>query len=241
MILDIFKDSFEYGAQDIKTLLKLGLFSFFSFLIIPMFLLLGYEYRVIKIAINGMIDGGDELPEFNNFTAMFVDGIKYFLVELAYIIVPIIIGLIFVYLGSTFNNGAVSIVGLIITFVLLIISFFYCLVAVPNMIANDGSMKEAFDFKRLTEIIKTIGVGQYIGFYIGVIIIVALIYLVVSVILAFIFGLFGFATIFVYAPGLPVIGYILLLIYNLILAFLVAPYISLFTGRAEGLIYGIGE
>ena len=43
MILDIYKDAFEYAAQDISTLIKLGVLSFFGFLIIPIFLVLGYQ------------------------------------------------------------------------------------------------------------------------------------------------------------------------------------------------------
>ena len=55
------------------------------FLVIPMFFILGYNYRIIKIATEGMINGDDELPEFENWTLMLVaEGIKCFVVYLGY-------------------------------------------------------------------------------------------------------------------------------------------------------------
>ena len=48
MILDIYKDSFEYASKNVKNLLILGVFYLFGFLVIPMFFILGYNYRIIK-------------------------------------------------------------------------------------------------------------------------------------------------------------------------------------------------
>ena len=66
MILDIYKDSLEYSAKDLKTLLILGVTYFLSFLLLPIFLIYGYSYRVTKISVEGMINGNDPLPEFDN-------------------------------------------------------------------------------------------------------------------------------------------------------------------------------
>ena len=55
MILDIYKDSLEYSAKDLKTLLILGVTYFLSFLLLPLFLIYGYSYRVTKISVEGMI------------------------------------------------------------------------------------------------------------------------------------------------------------------------------------------
>ena len=71
MILDIYKDSFEYASKNVKNLLILGVFYLFGFLVIPMFFILGYNYRIIKIATEGMINGNDELPEFK--TSIFIE------------------------------------------------------------------------------------------------------------------------------------------------------------------------
>ena len=241
MILDIFKDSFAYAAQDIKALLKLGLCSFLNFLIIPGFLIMGYEYRVIKTAINGMIDGDDKLPKFNNLISMFVDGVKYFIVQFVYLIIPIIIGFAISYLGEISNNSYLSGFGMAVTIILLIISIFYSFLAIPNMISNDESIKEGFNIKRLNEVIRNIGIKSYVGFYIAVLIINLVIYLVISGILMVFAYLFGITTFLVFQPISSTVFYIFIILFNLVMVFLVTPYVYIFTGRAQGLIYGIGE
>ena len=45
MIIEIFRDSIEYTFKDIA-ILKLGIFSLLSFLIIPIFILAGYSYAI---------------------------------------------------------------------------------------------------------------------------------------------------------------------------------------------------
>ena len=66
MILDIYKDSLEYSAKDWKTLVILGIFALFHFLLIPAFLITGYNYRVINTAVHGIINGRDPLPGFDD-------------------------------------------------------------------------------------------------------------------------------------------------------------------------------
>ncbi|MCQ2971569.1 MAG: DUF4013 domain-containing protein, partial [archaeon] len=85
MILDIYKDAFEYSAKDWKTLLILGVICLFSFLLIPVFLLAGYNYRVVGTAVRGIINGKDPLPEFDDLIGMFIDGIKVVIVQIVYL------------------------------------------------------------------------------------------------------------------------------------------------------------
>ena len=100
MILDIYKDSLEYSAKDWKTLVILGVFAFLSFLLIPAFLITGYNYRVINTAVHGIINGRDPLPGFDDIIEMFIDGVKVVIVQIAYLIVPAIIFLIFAVLAT---------------------------------------------------------------------------------------------------------------------------------------------
>lgn len=98
MILDILKDSLEYSAQSWKTVFKVGFLIFVSFLFFPIFLVGGYSYRITSIALNGMINGEDPLPEFKNWKKMFIEGIKVFAVKFIYLLpvtIIIILGLIF--------------------------------------------------------------------------------------------------------------------------------------------------
>lgn len=59
--------------------------------LIPIFLFLGYEYRILEISTHGMINGTDKVPEFNNLKEMLIKGVKVFLVKFVYFAVPIII------------------------------------------------------------------------------------------------------------------------------------------------------
>ena len=53
-----------------------------SILIVPIFLLYGYIFRIIKATLAGI----DELPDFDEIGEMFVDGIKVFVVAIIYAI-----------------------------------------------------------------------------------------------------------------------------------------------------------
>lgn len=108
MIIDVFTDAFRYTTKDIKPLLKLGVLSFFSFLIIPIFLLEGYSFRVIKIGAQGMINGQDPLPDFKDLFSMFIDGVKIVLIRIVYYIIPVII-LLFDVLALNMHNYPVVI------------------------------------------------------------------------------------------------------------------------------------
>lgn len=56
--------------------------------LIPIFLFLGYEYRILEISTHGMINGTDKVPEFNNLKEMLINGVKIFLVKFVYFAVP---------------------------------------------------------------------------------------------------------------------------------------------------------
>lgn len=243
MLLDIYKDAIEYSMQDKVTLLKLGICMLLSGLIIPMFLVLGYEYRVLDISTKGMVNGNEKLPEFNDLVGMFVDGLKVFLVSLVYMIIPIIIFLAFAITGGGLTNlnqglgAGIGIVGLIIFIISVIIFFFMSLMAVANMIANGGAMKKAFDFKEIWNLISNIGWLRYILFYIGIIIaqgVIIALTAIISFILQFIV-LIGLGALngTVASVGSIIIAFLVFLVFSLLLQ----PYMSVFRNRALGLIY----
>ena len=125
MILDIYKDALEYSAKDWKTLVIVGVMCFFSILLLPIFLVTGYNYRVIENAVHGVINGRDPLPGFEDLIDMFVDGIKVVIVQIAYLLVPCIVFIIFAILGSQlpgFAASAIIVVGCLITFLLFVVA-----------------------------------------------------------------------------------------------------------------------
>ena len=79
----MFKDAAIYpkdGTDATKTVLIGGVLTLLSFLLVPLFLLVGYTVRVVRA-----VAGGDEtLPVFDEWGDMLVDGVKGFAITLAY-------------------------------------------------------------------------------------------------------------------------------------------------------------
>ena len=241
MILDIYKDSLEYSAKDWKTLIILGVFCLFSFLLIPIFLIVGYNYRVINIAVNGIINGRDPLPEFDDFIGMFIDGVKVVLVQIAYLIVPAIIFFIFVLIAGNFNGvlaSAITLIGCLITFIIGIIVFLMEQMGICHMVYNNGSLSKAFAIGEIKEVIEEIGWFKCLITYIGLIIITIVIASVVTLIIGLIFTVFGISgsILGVGGGGIFILGAI---INSLVTMFIVGPYLSIFNSRSLGLLYGM--
>ena len=217
MILDIYKDSLEYSAKDLKTLLILGVTYFLSFLFLPIFLIYGYSYRVTKISVEGMINGNDPLPEFDNVIDMFVDGIKVVLTYFVYCLIPFLIFMLFAIVSSAIGGYGESVlmgIGSIVTIVAFVCAYLMSMFGVANMANYDGSLKKAFDYKEIIEIIKSIGVARC-GF----------------------FGIFtGSLGFDMAAGGIFAAGF---LISYFVMLFIVGPYTMIMQSRATGLLYNL--
>ena len=94
MILDIYKDAFEFASKKISILFVLGVLSFFNILIIPAVFFYGYNYRVVKLSTQSMINVisylGILLISVTIFIVVFV--ILSFVVALFDMAVPIAYG-----------------------------------------------------------------------------------------------------------------------------------------------------
>ena len=241
MILDIYKDSLEYAAKDWKSLIKLGAFFLFSFLIIPAFLAVGYNYRVINIAVNGVLNGKDPLPEFDDFIGMFIDGVKVVLVQIAYVIVPVIVSLIVVAISIYANSvlaAAIILIGCLISIIIGIIAFLMEQIGICHMIYNGGSLSKAFAISEIKEAIEEIGWFNCIITYVGLIIITAVIASVTSIIIGLIFTAFGVSGFLlgVNTAGIFILGF---MINSLVTLFIIGPYLSIFNFRSSGLLYSM--
>ncbi|OWT33463.1 hypothetical protein BGI41_02280 [Methanobrevibacter sp. 87.7] len=231
MILDIYKDSLEYGVKDVKNLVIMGVMGLLGFLIIPTIMLEGYSYRVIQRATHGMINGDEPLPDFSNWKKLFVDGIKLIVVKIVYNIIPIVLTILaFVY---NFN----IIIAAVITF---IIFDMLSMVAVAHMSVNDDSLRSAFDFEEVFDIFKSIGVLRYFGFYLGLIVlncvIVAIFLVVLLILLGICLGISSLGGMFNPGNALALSIFVILL---LAFSFIVQPYIIMINSRATGLVYNI--
>ncbi len=168
----------QLPTGDINLMIGLAVVSF----IISLFIM-GYQYDVVKFSIAKK----EDLPGFSDILGMLVKGIKYFIVTLAYNIIPaiILIGGIILVGDSSILLGIV-----LISLLLFIIAYFLLIMALNNMVAHE-SIKKAFDFKEIIGNIANLGWGKYIGIILFTIITYMIIMVAVSFILSFITVLFA--------------------------------------------------
>lgn len=244
MILDIYKDALEYSYQSLSTLLKLGVLFLLSFLIIPIFLVYGYDYRVTLKAVNGMIGGSDGLPEFTDAIGMLIEGVKVFIVNLIYMLVPFLLFIVIMAIAGNLQGtgaAAVVIIGFIIVFAISIIAYLMSKMAIAHMAVNEGSLSKAFAIKELYEIISSIGWLRVIGTYIGIIVLSVILTNIVYWVIGFIFTALGFSTAVLGAGGYisgGIMGFGMILSV-LIMMFIVGPFLHILDARATGLLYNI--
>ena len=239
MILDIYKDALEYSAKDWKTLVILGVICLFSFLLLPAFLITGYNYRVINNAVHGIINGRDPLPEFNDLIEMFIDGVKVVIVQIAYLLAPLILFVIFAVVAAQIGGAAsttIMLIGCVITFVVFVVAELMIQMGICHMAYNDGAFSKAFAISEIKEVIDEIGWFECIVTYVGLVIITLVIASVVTALIGLIFAAFGISGAILGADptGIFIFG---LFINSAIAMFLVGPYLSIFNSRSIGLLY----
>ena len=239
MILDIYKDALEYSAKDWKKLVLLGVICFFSFLLLPAFLITGYNYRVINTAVHGIINGRDPLPEFDDLISMFIDGVKVVIVQIAYLIVPCIIFLIFAVAAGSIDGTLSSVlllIGCLLAFVCFVVSELMIQMGICHMAYNEGAFSKAFAFSEIKEVIDEIGWFECLMTLIGLIIITVVISSVVTALIGLIFAAFGFSGAVLGADpsGIFLLG---VFINSAVAMFIVGPYLSIFNSRSIGLLY----
>lgn len=247
MILDIYKDALEYSFQDGKRLVKLGIICLFNFLILPIFLELGYSYRVTKVAVKGMINGEDVLPNFDDAISMFIDGLKVFVVKFVYMIVPIIIFAVLMFIGNAVGassaiGGIISFIGAVIGIVLGVVCYILSDLGICHMANGDESLSTAFDVKALRGVADSIGWLRLIGFYIGLFVIMFVIILIVAIVLGIIFTILGVSAAALTAGagigGVALLGFIVVFA---VFCFIVVPFLTIFESRSIGLVYNLKE
>lgn len=173
----------------------------------------GYIYRVYE----NTVQEKNEFPEFNNFKSIFIQGFKILIVNIAYSIIPDVLIAIGIY-----YNGIITVIGIILE----IIAIFILPLALSNMCYNE-SLKSAFEFKEIINILKSIGVGKYIGTLLFV-------YLVFIIIAIAWFMVITTLNIFVLAiPFANILCGLVLLV----LSAIIYAYIVLFSVKVNGLLY----
>lgn len=181
---EITSNALKYPLTDFKKVLILGILTILSSLIIPVFLVLGYIFKIIK----STMEDSSELPNFNQWTSMFIDGLKVFVVLFIYSIIPCILILVGIWgailpmltvpgAGSLLDFplslnmlGGIASIGLI----LLVVISFIIPVALANMVYQ-GKLVAAFRLKETIGKIKEIGVVDYFIWYVIMLIVIGVV------------------------------------------------------------------
>ncbi len=205
----------QLPAGDIYLVAGLAILSF----IVTLFIW-GYQYDIIKFSI----DNKSDLPGVSDILGMFIKGIKYFIVTLAYIIIPVIVFIVGIILAG--NSSAAAAVTLILV-VLLVIAYFLLIMALNNMIAHDD-IRKAFDFRQITDNISNLGWGKYIG----IILFTFIVMMIISVAVGFVMSIIGFG--FEIAINqVTVVSVVIAIIEGLF----IDSYMGLFFNRVCGSVY----
>jgi len=158
--------------------------------------LLGYSLKVLR--------GDNPAPEVKEWGTLFIDGIKYLIVSLIYLIPTLII--FFITIGAGILAmvgqdpaevmGAVMgmLFGFIVVAIVLILTMIFATIGIIRF-ARTGSMGEAFNFGEISATIGKIGWGSYI--------IALIVLIVVSIVIQIIISLLGM---------IPVLGFIIELV-----------------------------
>lgn len=206
----------QLPAGDIYMIAGLGILSF----IITLFIF-GYQYNVVKFSI----EKKEDLPGFDDIVGMFIKGIKYFLVTLAYNIIPAIL-----LIGGIALAGDSSILPIVvlISVLLFIIAYFLLVMALNNMIAHDD-FRKAFDFREIIDNIANLGWGKYIGIILFTLVVYMIIMVAVSFILSFLTVIF--------AATISNQALIISVVISIIEGLFVDSYGAIFYNRVCGSIY----
>jgi hypothetical protein len=229
MIIDVLSDSLKYSFSNPKNFFKFFVLNLLDFLIIPLFFIEGYKYRIVEESLNGMMYSGDELPEFDDWKKLFIDGCKLIILKILTII-PLL--LILIALDNFLNFEAYE--SYMIYPLIFILAIYIC-VAIPNMIKYNSLVK-AFDFKELIEILKEIGFSLIIPIIIAIPVFLRVIDILGNDIVNFLFTGMKLTNFIIFSDSLSAI------IISIINTLLINTFLIIIGYRIMGIIYlDVGE
>lgn len=162
------KDALLYPWDDGEagtTLVVGGILTLIGVLVLPALVVLGYWLRVI----DAELEGGDGPPALEDWQSLLVEGFKAAVVLIAYVLVPLVIGVAIVAAilgglgfrsgrviadpGSAAALGGVALIG----FVLLgglALALLYIVPAAIVLLAGTGEFRRAFDFDTVRAVVS---------------------------------------------------------------------------------------
>lgn len=152
------ESAFRYPIREpdgVERLFVGGILSYAFFLVVPVFIILGYLLQVLDNSARGVVTP----PEFSELGEMIVDGLKFTFVSLVYGIAPIILVVIsFVFIGSGQDTGAaggilggIGVLGIFVSFVVAVVLSYIVPAALTNM-AVEGNLEAAFEIDTIKQV-----------------------------------------------------------------------------------------
>ncbi|MFB6080773.1 MAG: DUF4013 domain-containing protein [Haloferacaceae archaeon] len=145
-------ESLDYLRESddaLKTVLIGGVLLIFSWLLLPLFLVLGYVVRVVRRTAAG----NEEAPVFEDWEDLLVTGAKAFVIQFAYGFVPAVLAVVFVGFGvlgaasggrgGAALGGVLAVVGVLLAFVLGLLAAYLTPAAIANF-AERGVLGAGF-------------------------------------------------------------------------------------------------
>jgi hypothetical protein len=150
----------------IGVLTEINLFTLLFLLTLP--LPSGYLFKIIRSSFKGY----DELPDFDNWRSMYLDGFKVILVLIIYALPVLAVFLWFNYeiFYSSIPNFSLYILwswilSSNIQIIILLLIGLVEYVGIANMALYDGEISAAFRFREIFARISMIGVKKYLLYY----------------------------------------------------------------------------
>jgi len=174
------EDAITYPMESddwITTVLIGGVLSLLSILIVPIFLVFGYQIRVVR----ARLDGDPEPPTFGDWGELFADGLRAFVIYVSYLLVPAIVFAVTVggAIAAAATGGESGVAaaitgalgGALISFLLSLVFGYFAAAGIVNFARRD-SLGAAFDFGTILDVATDmeflvaflIGVAVAIGF-----------------------------------------------------------------------------
>lgn len=139
------------GEKALERLLIGGVLVILSVFVLPIFLVYGYLLR----SIAAVAAGEEEPPAWEDWGELFVDGLKAFVVGVAYAIVPFVLALLFFVplsvgtaVGGDGRSGVVAGIGALAFLVMIVVGLAvaYVVMAALTNLAVEGRLGAAFEF-----------------------------------------------------------------------------------------------
>jgi hypothetical protein len=189
----------KFPTKDTEWIIKVLIGGIIALIPIVNFLAFGYYLKVMK----GAIEGNPAMPKWEDWGGLFINGLKVFIIELVYMIIPLLVigisvgGAVLTALSGgameqdLFMGAMATAIGGALIGILLVILFGLLVPMAVAMFAKEGSIGAAFRVGEVLSRIKSV-LGDYITVYIVLILLVFILGILTQIpVLGFLIWMFG--------------------------------------------------